>query len=91
MRNVVVEILRGISEGKDKSTLVKQLGINEEMFSAIVDSLIREGYLKEIRCDKNCSECIFKCYRAVDTRIYVLTGKAFDLINLSLVERYHSR
>ena len=78
---VVRKILEGIRERKDKIASIKDTGISEELFSAIVDSLINDGYLVEISCDKKCSKCILGCYKQSGAKIYVLSGKALGLLD----------
>ena len=80
-KSIVRKILEGIREGKDKIALIKEMGISGELFSAVIESLINDGYLIEINCDKKCSKCIFGCYKQGDTKIYVLSDKAFEFLS----------
>ena len=80
-KSIVRKILEGIREGKDKIALIEDTNISEELFSAIIESLINDGYLVEISCDKKCSKCILGCYKQSGTKIYVLSGKALGLLD----------
>jgi len=80
-KSIVRKILEGIREGKDKIALIEDTNISEELFSAIIESLINDGYLVEISCDKKCSKCILGCYKQSGTKIYVLSGKALGFLD----------
>ena len=80
-KSIVRKILEGIREGKDKIALIEDTNISEELFSAIIESLINDGYLVEISCDKKCSKCILGCYKQSGTEIYVLSGKALGFLD----------
>lgn len=72
-KGIVRKVLEGIKERKDKITIMEELGINDTLFSAIIHSLIREGYLVEVRCDKKCKMCPLACYKQGDAKIYVIS------------------
>ena len=80
-KSIVRKILEGIREGKDKIALIEDTNISEELFSAIIESLINDGYLVEISCDKKCSKCILGCYKQSGAKIYVLSGKALGFLD----------
>jgi len=80
-KSIVRKILEGIREGKDKIALIEDTNISEELFSAIIDSLINDGYLVEISCDEKCSKCILGCYKQSGAKICVLSGKALGLLD----------
>ncbi|HEB37469.1 MAG TPA: hypothetical protein ENI14_02265 [Thermoplasmatales archaeon] len=79
-KSIVKRIFEGVKERKDKIALIKDIGISEEMFSAIIDSLIDDGYLVKTYCDKKCSKCILGCYRRSNAKIYVLSKKALEFL-----------
>ncbi len=75
-------ILSEIREGKTINAIGKELDMRDSTIRAIVESLVHNGYLEEIRCESGCRLCSMNCGSLPSSKIkmYVVTDKGMDSI-----------
>jgi len=75
------EVLTGIARGGGYQTICKELNMGERTVHAMIDSMICDGYLEELRCH-GCSMCSKGCggTHEGEARMYVLTSKGLGFI-----------
>ena len=60
--------------------LSKKLGLSIPTLRAIIETMIDQGYLEEIKCGSGCSKCSMNCFSISKTKIYRLTEKGTKYI-----------
>jgi len=80
--NKMRAILSKIGEGKTLDAISRELGMREFTLRAMVDSMVRTGYLEEIQCIAGCGMCPMKCSFSSSFKIkmYVVTEKGMECV-----------
>lgn len=61
--------------------LSKKLGLNIPTIHAIIESMVHQGYLEEIRCESDCGICPINCdFMVSKIKMYRLTEKGMRYI-----------
>ena len=62
--------------------LSRELGLRGPTVQAMIDLMVRQGYLEEIKCGSGCSMCPMNCSSLTSSKIrmYRLTGKGMRCI-----------
>ena len=62
--------------------LSRELGLRGPTVQAMIDLMVRQGYLEEIRCGSGCSMCPMNCGSLNSSKIkmYRPTGKGMECI-----------
>jgi len=72
-------VLQLLSRGRSMTEIGAELGMREEAVDAMIDHLLRQGYLSSIQC-KGCGFCTKGC-SCSEQKVYALTPKGEDLRN----------
>ena len=66
----------------DVEALSRELGLRGPTVQAMIDLMVHQGYLEEIRCGSGCSMCPMNCSSLTSSKIkmYRLTGKGMGCI-----------
>jgi len=66
----------------DVEALSRELGLRGPTVQAMIDLMVHQGYLEEIRCGSGCSMCPMNCGSLISSKIkmYRLTGKGMGCI-----------
>ena len=66
----------------DVEALSRELGLRGPTVQAMIDLMVHQGYLEEIRCGSGCSMCPMNCGSLTSSKIkmYRLTGKGMGCI-----------
>lgn len=80
--NKMREIILKINEGKTIDIISKELGMRKSTIRAMVDWMVHQGYLDEIRCGTGCSICSMNCSSLPSSKVkmYTVTGKGMECI-----------
>ena len=82
--NKMRKILSIISEENtvDLGTLSRKLGLSSPTVQAMIELMVHQGYLEEIRCGTGCSMCPTNCDSLTSSKIkmYRLTEKGMESI-----------
>ena len=82
--NKMRKILSILSEENtvNVDALSRELGLRGPTVQAMIDLMVRQGYLEEIRCGSGCSMCPMNCGSLTSSKIrmYRLTGKGMGCI-----------
>ena len=62
--------------------LSRELGLRGPTVQAMIDLMVHQGYLEEIRCGSGCSMCPMNCGSLTSSKIkmYRLTGKGIKCV-----------
>mgnify|MGYP000262268971 CR=1 FL=1 len=76
MSKIIRLILSKINEKSTVSALSRTLEMREQTVQSIVEAMVHQGYLEEIRCKSGCSLCSMKCdLSSPKFKIYSVTLK----------------
>ena len=79
--NKMREILSKISEGNTVDALSRKLGLRISIVRAMIDLMVHQGYLEEVRCGSGCSTCPMNCSaQSSKIKMYRLTEKGMECI-----------
>jgi len=80
--NKMRAIISKISEGKILDALSRELGIRDTTVRSIIDSMVHQGYLGEIRCGSGCSKCLMDCGSLTSSKVkmYAVTDKGMEYV-----------
>jgi len=79
--NKMRKVLSIISEGKTLDALSRELGLRISTVRAMIDLMVHQGYLEEVRCESDCGICPINCDSMVSKiKMYRLTGKGMECI-----------
>jgi predicted transcriptional regulator len=84
VENMTKEILSKIAEGKTLDSISKEIDKRESTVRAMIDSMIHDGYLEQIRYTSGCSMCSMRCsHNSPNSQIkmYMVTDKGMDCIS----------
>ncbi len=77
------EVLARIAEGGSYQTICNELNMGAPTIHAMIDSMIRDGYLEDLRC-RGCRMCSKGCGGTHEggTRMCALTSKGMGFIEI---------
>jgi len=81
--NKMKEILSIISgeNAVNLQALSKKLGLSIPTLRAIIESMVHQGYLEEVRCESDCGICPINCdFMVSKIKMYRLTEKGMRYI-----------
>jgi len=79
--NKMRKVLSIISEGKTLDALSRELGLRISTVRAMIDLMVHQGYLEEIKCGSGCSMCLMNCsLTSSEIKMYRPTGKGMGCI-----------
>ena len=81
--NKMKEILSIISgeNAVNLQALSKELGLSIPTLRAIIESMVHQGYLEEVRCESDCGICPINCdFMVSKIKMYRLTEKGMRYI-----------
>lgn len=77
---VIKEVLLRASKGKTVDAVSRELSIRKSTLQAMLEFILKEGYLEEINNGGNCAACPMKCRTSMNVKIYRLTNKGKEYI-----------
>jgi aldehyde:ferredoxin oxidoreductase len=77
---LIKEVLLKVGKGKTVDAISRELGIRGSTFRAMLEFMVKEGYLEEIDCENNCVSCPMKCRAPMNIKMYMLTKKGGEYI-----------
>jgi hypothetical protein len=80
-KEMIAKILSRINKGAcTQDVLEQELGISKNKLMALLEFIVREGYLEETVCETKCRACPLKCAILTPVKMYKVTSKGMKYI-----------